>query len=116
MATPLIPPDDEYASVREVVWMAYAAGMADDLPIIAPMLAILGEPPAGPGWAVEFKWDFCAWFRCWQAPGNRCLTALAISQGEGAAVTMTGVRHVGVAYGTRVSGRAAAQRYARTLG
>jgi ATP-dependent DNA ligase len=22
-----------------------------------PMLATLGAPPAGPGWAVEFKWD-----------------------------------------------------------
>jgi ATP-dependent DNA ligase len=28
-----------------------------------PMLATLGAPPAGPGWAVEFKWDgFAAGF------------------------------------------------------
>ena len=26
-------------------------------PALAPMLATAGEPPAGPGWAFEFKWD-----------------------------------------------------------
>jgi len=24
---------------------------------VAPMLASAGEPPFGPGWAFEFKWD-----------------------------------------------------------
>ena len=24
---------------------------------LRPMLAAAGDPPAGPGWAVEFKWD-----------------------------------------------------------
>lgn len=33
---------------------------------VAPMLAMAGEPPAGPGWAVEFKWD-----------GVRAVTAVA---------------------------------------
>ncbi|MGE3286954.1 MAG: non-homologous end-joining DNA ligase [Pseudonocardia sp.] len=33
---------------------------------VAPMLAVSGEPPAGPGWAVEFKWD-----------GVRAVTAVA---------------------------------------
>jgi bifunctional non-homologous end joining protein LigD len=26
-------------------------------PAVAPMLATAGEPPSGPGWAFEFKWD-----------------------------------------------------------
>ncbi|MDT7551498.1 MAG: bifunctional non-ous end joining protein LigD, partial [Pseudonocardiales bacterium] len=25
--------------------------------LVLPMLATPGAPPAGPGWAVEFKWD-----------------------------------------------------------
>ncbi|MGH3565688.1 MAG: non-homologous end-joining DNA ligase [Pseudonocardia sp.] len=33
---------------------------------VAPMLAMAGEPPAWPGWAVEFKWD-----------GVRAVTAVA---------------------------------------
>lgn len=33
---------------------------------VAPMLATVGDPPAGPGWAVEFKWD-----------GVRAVTAVA---------------------------------------
>lgn len=37
--------------------MGHAAGVAADLPLIPPMLATLGEPPTGVGWAVEFKWD-----------------------------------------------------------
>ncbi|WP_338013242.1 non-homologous end-joining DNA ligase [Saccharothrix sp. CB00851] len=41
----------------EVVEVGRAAAVPADQPIIAPMLATLGEPPAGPGWAVEFKWD-----------------------------------------------------------
>ena len=26
-------------------------------PPVSPMLATAGRPPAGPGWAFEFKWD-----------------------------------------------------------
>jgi bifunctional non-homologous end joining protein LigD len=40
-----------------------------DVPLpgpVAPMLAMAGDPPAGPGWAVEFKWD-----------GVRAVTAVA---------------------------------------
>ncbi|MGW4113703.1 non-homologous end-joining DNA ligase [Actinosynnema sp. NPDC004786] len=44
-------------SVPEVVEVEHAAIAAGDQPVIAPMLATLGEPPTGPGWAVEFKWD-----------------------------------------------------------
>ncbi|MGD9532105.1 non-homologous end-joining DNA ligase [Pseudonocardia sp.] len=41
--------------------------MAVALPApVAPMLAVSGEPPAGRGWAVEFKWD-----------GVRAVTAVA---------------------------------------
>lgn len=41
--------------------------MAVALPApVAPMLAVPGDPPAGPGWAVEFKWD-----------GVRAVTAVA---------------------------------------
>ena len=35
-------------------------------PPVAPMLATAGEPPAGPGWTFEFKWD-----------GVRAVTAVA---------------------------------------
>ena len=40
-----------------------------DVPLpgpVAPMLAVAGDPPAGAGWAVEFKWD-----------GVRAVTAVA---------------------------------------
>lgn len=41
--------------------------MTTELPApVAPMLATAGEPPAGPGWMVEFKWD-----------GVRAVTAVA---------------------------------------
>jgi len=36
---------------------------------VAPMLASVGEPPSGPGWALEFKWD-----------GVRALAAVAGDQ------------------------------------
>lgn len=42
------------------------AGLAALPEPVAPMLAIAGDPPAGTGWAVEFKWD-----------GVRAVTAVA---------------------------------------
>lgn len=36
----------------------HAGGVEPDLPPpVSPMLATAGTPPAGPGWAFEFKWD-----------------------------------------------------------
>ncbi|WP_328809358.1 non-homologous end-joining DNA ligase [Saccharothrix sp. 6-C] len=57
LAPRLIPGDDDYLSVPEVVGVGRAAVVPGDQPIIAPMLATPGDPPTGPGWVVEFKWD-----------------------------------------------------------
>lgn len=39
-------------------WQACSAMTRYELPEpVAPMLALAGAPPSGPGWAFEFKWD-----------------------------------------------------------
>ena len=43
---------------RRILALRQAGPVEGGLPAFArPMLATPGQPPAGPGWAVEFKWD-----------------------------------------------------------